>query len=33
KVVKVLKLISEADLSRLSATPNNGSAPVENGPR
>ncbi len=31
--VKVLELISEAELSRLSATPNNGSATVENGPR
>ena len=30
---KGLELISEAELSRLSATPNNGSAPVENGPR
>ena len=33
KVVKVMEMISEAELSRLSATPNNGTAPVENGPR
>lgn len=33
KVVKVMEMISEAELSRLSASPNNGAAPVENGPR
>ena len=34
KVVKVLELISEAELSRLSATPNNGTQPpADNGPR
>lgn len=33
KVVKVVELISEAELSRLSATPNNGSQPQEPGPR
>ncbi len=33
KVVKVVELISEAELSRLSATPNNGSQPQETGPR
>ncbi|HEX4855507.1 MAG TPA: BON domain-containing protein [Limnobacter sp.] len=34
KVVKVMEMISEAELSRLSATPNNGTpAPVEAGPR
>lgn len=34
KVVKVLELISEAELSRLSATPNNGTAPpADTGPR